>query len=92
MIVNKIYLGMGMIHRIYHRGEMVYQRDPIAFQVIEDGKLIILGALKANSLPGGLYLDCAPDVDWIYPVKSGNVLTIEQVYKATQSGNVLEVE
>ena len=92
MIVKGIYPGTRPVHRVYHDGEIVFQGDPVVFHMVEDGKLIILGALKANSLPGGLYLDCAPDVDWIYPVKNGNVLTIEQVYKATQSGNVLEVE
>lgn len=66
--------------------------EPVVFHVIEDGKLIILGALTANSLPDGLYLDCTPKVEWVYPVQNGNVLTIEQVYKATQNGNVLEVE
>ena len=79
-----------MLYRIYHKGEIVFLRDPITFHVIEDGKLIILGAITANSLPDGLYLDCAPD--WVYPVQNGNALTIEQVYAATQSGNVLEVE
>lgn len=63
---------------------------PVEFHLLEDGNLIIVGAYSANSLPDGLYLDCAPD--WIYPEQNGNVLTIEQVYSAVQNGNVLEVE
>ena len=69
--------------------------EPVEFHVIEDGKLIILGAYSAKSSSDGLYLDCTPntpEVEWIYPVQNGNVLMIEQVYSATQSGNVLEVE
>lgn len=34
---------------------------PIEFHLLEDGKLIILGA-RANSQPNGLYLDCAPNM------------------------------
>ena len=90
MKVKKIYRNRKMIPRIYHRREIVYLRDPIIFHVIENDKLIILGAITANGLPDGLYLDCTSD--WVYPVQNGNVLTLEQVYKATQNGNVLEVE
>lgn len=92
MIVKGIYLGTRPVHRVYHNGEIIFQGGPVVFHVVEDGKLIVLGAYEANPSTDGLYLDCAPDVEWIYPVKSGNVLTIEQVYKATKSGNVLEVE
>lgn len=92
MIVKAIYLGARPVHRVYHNGEIIFQREPVEFHRIEDGKLIILGALNANSQPDGLYLDCAPNVEWIYPVQVGNVLTIEQVYSAVQNGNVLEVE
>lgn len=91
MIVKAIYQGTTPVHRVYHNGQIIFQ-NPVEFHVVEDGKLIILGALSANSLTDGLYLDCAPEVEWIYPVQSGNVLTIEQVYLATQSGNILEVE
>lgn len=90
MIVNAIYHGTQQVYRIYRNGAIIFERSPIEFHVIEDDKLIIVGALLANDLPDGLYLDCAPD--WIYPVQNGNVLTIEQVYSATQNGNVLEVE
>ena len=92
MCVKAIYHALKTIFRIYHKGEIIFQGNPVVFHVIEDGKLIILGALTANSLPDGLYLDCTPKVEWVYPVQNGNVLTIEQVYKATQNGNVLEVE
>ena len=92
MIVHAIYKGSVPVQRIYHRGQFIFQGVNVEFHVVEDGKLIILGAMNANSLPDGLYIDCAPDVDWIYPVQNGNVLTVEQVYAATQSGNVLEVE
>jgi hypothetical protein len=91
MIVKAIYLGTKPVPRIYHKGNIIYQGN-VEFHVMEDGKLIILGALRANDLPDGLYLDCAPNVEWIYPVQSGNVLTIEQVYGAVQNGNILEVE
>lgn len=69
--------------------------EPVEFQAIEDGKLIILGAHSINERPKGIYLDCEPENqenDWIDPVQDGNVLTIEQVYSATPDGNVLEVE
>lgn len=91
MIVKAIYRGTKPVPRVYHKGKIIYQGN-VEFHVVEDGKLIILGALHANSLSDGLYLDCAPDVEWIYPVQSGSVLTVEQVYAATQSGNILEVE
>lgn len=90
MIVNAIYHGSQQVHRIYHGGAIIFERSHVVFHVIDDGKLIIMGALEANSLPDGLYLDCSPE--WIYPVQSGNVLTIEQVYNAVQNGNVLTVE
>lgn len=69
MRVIRIYSARKIIPRIYHRKEIVYQRDPIAFQVVEDGKLIILGAITASSLPDGLYLDCG--------MKNRNVLEAE---------------
>lgn len=105
MCVKAIYHALRTILRIYHGGEIIFERTPIVFQKIEDGKLIILGAYSLNDSPDGLYLDCTaepdpdePDIpdnpvgEWIYPIQNGNVLTIEQVYKATQNGNVLEVE
>ncbi len=92
MITKAIYYGTRPVTRVYHNGVIIFSGEPVEFHVIEDGKLIILGALNANSYPGGLYLDCAPDVEWIYPVQNGNVLTLEQVYAATQNGNILEVE
>ena len=91
MIVNAIYHGATPVQRVYRNGQIIFQRiADFDFHVVEDGKLIILGALNANSLPDGLYLDCAPE--WVFPVQSGNVLAVEQVYKATPNGNVLEVE
>ena len=91
MIVNSIYHGTTPVQRVYHNGQIIFQRiADFDFHVVEDGKLILLGAFSTNSLPGGLYLDCAQA--WIYPVQSGNVLAVEQVYKATPNGNVLEVE
>ena len=96
MITKAIYHAGYMIERIYHLGEIIFQAEsaePVVFHVIEDDKLIILGAYSIKDTPNGLYLDCAPPIaEWIYPVQNGNVLTIEQVYKATQNGNVLEVE
>lgn len=91
MIVDAIYHGGEQIERIYHAGEIIFQGvQPFDFHIIEDGKLIIVGALSAKSYPDGLYIDCYPA--WTYPVQNGNVLTVEQVYSATQNGNVLEVE
>lgn len=92
MIVKAIYRGLKQVGRVYHNGQIIFQNSPVEFHLLEDGKLIILGAYSANSFTDGLYLDCAPDIDWIYPVQNGNVLTIEQVYSAVQNGNVLEVE
>lgn len=90
MCVKTIYKGLNLLIRIYHKGKLMFQREPVTFHVIEDGKLIILGAHSVVSAPEGLYLDCAPE--WTYPVQNGNVLRVEQVYSATQSGNVLRVE
>ena len=85
---NKVKLNFsGSPYRL-----IIYSTPPAEFHVVEDGKLIILGALSANAMTDGLYLDCVPEADWIYPVQSGNVLTVAQVYLATQSGNILEVE
>lgn len=91
MIVNAIFYGTKEVLRIYHAGEIVFDGNPVDFHVIEDGKLIIQGAYSMADLPDGLYLDCAPDVEWESPVQTGNVLYISQVYAATQNGNVLEV-
>ena len=93
MITKAIYYGTRPLTRVYHNGMVIFQsipNEPIEFHVVEDGKFIIIGALNANSLPDGLYLDCAPE--WTFPVQNGNVLSIEQVYSAVQNGNVLEVE
>ena len=92
MIVNAIYHGLNQIVRVYRNGKIVFEDNPIEFHIIEDGKLIIAGAFEANSSPDGLYLDCAPDVEWENPVQTENVLHITQVYNATQNGSVLEVE
>lgn len=90
-MVGAVYIGKTPIERIYFGGEIIFQgTEPVVFHAIEDDKLIILGAHTINDQPNGLYLDCAPE--WIYPVQDGNVLTIEQVYSATQNGNVLEVK
>jgi hypothetical protein len=93
MITKAIYYGTRPLTRVYRNGVVIFQSipsEPIEFHVVEDGKLIILGAVNANSLPDGLYLDCAPE--WIFPVQNGKVLILEQVYSATQNGKVLEVE
>ena len=92
MIVKAIYHGLKQIQRVYRGSQLIFQngsadRDPIQFHVIEDGKLIIVGAMSAVSLPDGLYLDCSPD--WEYPVLDGDVLTITQVYSATPNGDTL---
>lgn len=90
-MVDAVYCGDTRIERIYFGGEIVFQGvKAFDFHIIEDGKLIIVGALSAKSYPDGLYIDCYPA--WTYPVQNGNVLTVEQVYSATQNGNVLEVE
>ena len=90
-MVDAVYCGKTQIDRIYFGGEIIFQGvQPFDFHIIEDGKLIIVGALSAKSYPEGLYIDCYPA--WTYPVQNGNVLTVEQVYSATQNGNVLEVE
>lgn len=92
-MVDAVYCGKTQIDRIYFGGEIIFQGvQPFDFHIIEDGKLIIVGTLFAKSYVDGLYLDCEPKIEWIHPVKNGNVLTIEQVYSATQNGNVLGVE
>lgn len=92
MIVQAIYLGTTPIHRVYRNGRIVFDRSPVEFHVVEDGKLVIVGAMNVHSFGDGLYLDCVPDAEWIDPVQNGNVLSIEQVYAANQSGNVLTIE
>lgn len=90
MIVGGIYHGGTAFQRVYHNGKILFETKPVEFHVIEDDKLIIVGAYSAREFPDGLYLDCNPD--WIFPVRSGNALYVRQVYSATQDGNVLEVE
>lgn len=90
MIVNAIYHGSKQVFREYHGSQLIFQRNPIQFHVIEDDKLIIMGALAAANLPDGLYLDCSPE--WTFPDLNNNVLTIRQAYSATLNGNVLEVK
>lgn len=107
MLTKAIYHNSQRIAKIYHSGSVVFQEsvaNPVEFHVIEDGKLIILGAMEANSLSDGLYLDCGLDTpdepdtpdtpagEWENPVQDGYVLTLKQVYGATQNGYVLEVE
>ena len=92
MIVNAIYHGESQLSRVYHNGKILFELNPVEFHVIEDDKLIIMGAFSVVETQDGLYLDCEPDVEWEYPVQTGNVLRITQVYAATQNGNVLEVE
>ena len=91
MDVITIYYGTQLIEKVYHNYEIVFKNNSVLFHKIEDGKLIILGYYDITE-KDGLYIDCVPKKDWIYPVQNGNVLTIEQVYSATQNGNVLEVE
>lgn len=89
MVVKAIYHGLSQIHRIYHAGKLIFQRDPVVFHVIEDGKLIILGALSAVPLEDGLYLDCAPE--WVEPEEVDGILYLRQAYSITQQGIILEV-
>ena len=89
MIVRAIYHGTKLVPRVYRKGHIILQTGPVEFHVVEDGKLIVLGALNANSLPDGMYLDCVPE--WVYPEQSGDVTTVEQVNSAKQTGDVLEV-
>lgn len=95
MIVNAIYHGLKQVGRVYRNGAIIFENSPIEFHVFEDGKFIIVGALTANSLPDGLYLDCSPDVnptEWIDPILDGTTLTIRQAYSATLNGTTLEVK
>lgn len=90
-MLDAVYCGNVPIERIYFGRGIIFEGvTPFDFHVIEDGKLIILGAYSTESYQECLYIDCVPD--WTYPVQNGNVLTVEQVYLATQNGNVLEVE
>jgi hypothetical protein len=91
MVVNAIYRGLTRLQKVYRGSHMIFQGvEPFDFHIIEDGKLVIVGAMSAVSLPDGLYLDCSPD--WEYPELNGDVLTITQAYSATLNGDVLEVE
>lgn len=63
MIVQAIYHGLNQIVRVYHNGEVIFQNSPIEFHLIEDGKLIIIGAMSAIQTADGVYLDCAPGED-----------------------------
>lgn len=93
MIVNAIYHEQNQVHRVYHGNQLIFQgMKPVQFHVIEDDKLIIVGALSALPLEDGLYLDCKPDVEWECPVLENGVLTITQAYSATMNGTVLEVQ
>ena len=90
MVVNAIYRGSTRLQKVYRGSQLIFQGvEPFEFHLLEDGKLIIVGAMSAVSLPDGLYLDCSPD--WEYPVLDDDVLTIRQVYSATLNGSTLEV-
>ena len=91
MVVNAIYRGTKRLHAVYRGSRLLFQGvEPFEFHIIEDGKLIIVGAMSALSLADGLYIDCAPN--WIFPEQNGDVLTIRQVYSAEPNGDTLEVE
>ena len=91
MVVNAIYRGSTRIQAVYRGSQLIFQGvEPFEFHLLEDGKLIIVGAMSAVSLQDGLYLDCSPD--WETPVLNDDVLTIRQVYSATPNGDTLEVE
>ena len=99
MIVQAIYHGLKPVGLVYQAGEVIFENIPVEFHLIEDGKLIILGALSAISTEAGLYLDCNPpgvpdDVpeEWEDPVLDGTQLTVRQVYAANRNGDLLEVE
>lgn len=92
MVVNAIYHGSKQVSRIYHAGAIIFQRSLVEFHVIEDDKLIILGALSAISTEDGVYLDCTEDVNWTDPQLSDGVLTISQAYTSSQTGTTLEVQ
>jgi hypothetical protein len=90
-VLARAFPGLLMLSRAYRSMAFIPRTADIDFHVIEDGKLIIQGAYSMADLPDGLYLDCAPDVEWEHPVPAGNVLYVTQVYAATQNGNVLGV-
>lgn len=92
MIVGAVYHGTEPVQRIYHGGKIIFQIKPTEFHIIQDGKLIIAGAMSALPYPQGLYLDCVPDATWEYPQQNGNVLMLAQVFNAVPNENVLEVE
>ena len=91
MVVNAIYHGLNQVHRVYHGGQMIFQRDPIQFHIIDGDKLIIVGALAMLPVGDALYLDCSPDSSWTYPELKNGVLTIRQAHTATPNGTTLEV-
>ena len=90
MVVNAIYRGSTRLQKVYRGSQLIFQGvEPFEFHLLEDGKLIIVGAMSALPLQDGLYIDCAPN--WIFPEQNGDVLTIRQVYSATLTGSTLEV-
>lgn len=90
MVVNAIYRGSTRLQKVYRGSQLIFQGvEPFEFHLLEDGKLIIVGAMSALPLQDGLYIDCAPN--WIFPEQNGDVLTIRQVYSATLNGSTLEV-
>ena len=62
------------------------EESEVILQEIIDGKLVINGAYSLYETDKALYLDCAPEVDWIYPVQNNTTLTIEQAYSTVLSG------
>ena len=92
MVVNAIYHGSTRIQAVYRGSQLIFQGvEPFEFHLLEDGKLIIVGALSTLSLDNGLYMDCSPNAEWNYPVLENGVLTITQAYSASPNGNTLEV-
>lgn len=79
MVVNAIYHGLNQIHRVYHGSKLIFQREPIAFHVVEDDKLIIVGALSAIPFGDGLYLDCQPEFARFHVMEDGKLLLLGAV-------------
>lgn len=100
-IANLIEKGLRAESSVFRNGALLFPNEPVEFHVIQDGRLIIVGAMSAVSKADGLYLDCEADnpednpedvpEHWEDPILNGSELTITQVYGAVPNGSELEV-
>lgn len=70
--------------------ELTLITEGVEMYTIVNDQLLINRAYSIKTTSEAAYIDCEPD--WIEPEQNGDVLTIEQVYSATQNNDIVGVE